>query len=550
MMMKKTLVAAAVASCFTTMAAHAVNVSQDGTGQVLLYPYYNANGGNQTFVNVTNTTNTTKAVKVRFREGVGSEDVFDFTLYLSPYDVWVARVGQEGGNVTLTVPADTSCTVPETISGASFLSNRIDASYDPDGNGTRDADELLNRLSEGHIEVIEMATLGAGDIATNVVHVAGVPTDCTVPTTFTSNAGAGGVPAILDDGDTATYGGVTQTFNTPTGGLYGSAAVFDPNSGIYLPYNATALENFAANPIWWPQNSQVFTAVESGLVLGQDSFGNPISNYYTADNSTVITAAGVLNFDLPDLSTPTSAEVNADESVYHVYSRVAATSLPAINQGGFAGNGPATTDTAAVDKASAVSAALTGNTITGDYITSGNFATDWIITFPTRYLQVSENGVSAPYYVVDPNAAFAPTVEDLVSGQACLQAGFNYWDREETPNTGDIGVGISPGVPPQAFVLCYEVNVLSMDAGGSAASSIAVNADLSAALQFADGWAEMDLTTEANHAATPNGLTPFLGDGSGDVIGLPVLGFTAVSNITSGSNKGGVFASRVTVDEQ
>lgn len=32
MMMKKTLVAAAVASCFTSMTAQAVNVSQDATG--------------------------------------------------------------------------------------------------------------------------------------------------------------------------------------------------------------------------------------------------------------------------------------------------------------------------------------------------------------------------------------------------------------------------------------------------------------------------------------------------------------------------------------
>jgi hypothetical protein len=543
MMMKKTLVAAAVASCFTTMAAHAVHVSQDGTGQVLLYPYYNVNGGNQTFVNVTNTTNTTKAVKVRFREGVGSEDVFDFTLYLSPYDVWVARINQENGDVMLTVPADTSCTVPQSLSGNSFLTNRIDSTYDPDGDGTQTAAELTARLSEGHIEVIEMATLGAGDITTNVVHVSGTPTDCSVPSTFTGNAGAGGVPAILDDATTATYGGVTQVFNTPTGGLYGSAAIFDPSSGIYFPYNATALESFAANPIWWPQNSQVFTAVE-GAGAGVDSGANPISNYYTADDSTVITAAGVLNFDLPDLSTPTTAEVTADLSIYHAYSVVDATGVPAINEGNFGGEVLAS-NTAAVDKARAVSAALTGNTITGDYITSGAYATDWIITFPTRYLQVSENSHEDPFDIVDPNAGFVATEEDLVSGQACVEAGFNYWDREEAANTGDVGVGISPGVPPEAFVLCYEVNVLSMDSSGSATSSDAVNADLSSSLQYTDGWAEMDLTA---HTVTPTALVA--GDASGDIIGLPVLGFTAVSNIVSGSNKGGVFPSRVTVDKQ
>ncbi|MEW8396448.1 MAG: hypothetical protein AB2707_09825, partial [Candidatus Thiodiazotropha sp.] len=176
MMMKKTLVAAAVASCFTSMTAQAVNVSQDATGQALLYPYYNVNEGNLTFVSVTNTTTVSKAVKVRFREGVGSEDVFDFTLYLSPRDVWVGVISQVGGAVRLAVPEDTSCTVPVTsvLTAASFSSARIDTAYDPDSSGTQTADEVLARLSEGHIEIIEMAELpytgGGTDIATAITH--------------------------------------------------------------------------------------------------------------------------------------------------------------------------------------------------------------------------------------------------------------------------------------------------------------------------------------------------------------------------------------------
>jgi hypothetical protein len=46
--------------------AQAVNVNPDGLGQVLLYPYYTTNNGNQTIVSVVNTTNQAKAVKVRF----------------------------------------------------------------------------------------------------------------------------------------------------------------------------------------------------------------------------------------------------------------------------------------------------------------------------------------------------------------------------------------------------------------------------------------------------------------------------------------------------
>ena len=542
MMMKKTLVAAAVASCFTTMTAQAVNVSQDATGQVLLYPYYNVNEGNTTFVSVTNSTAVTKAVKVRFREGVGSEDVFDFTLYLSPQDVWVGAISQVSGAIRLAVPEDTSCTVPGTaaLTAASFSSARIDPAYDPDGNTTQDADELLARMSEGHIEIIEMAelpyTVGASDIADAITHNQAAspvaPVDCAVPTTFTGTAGLG---AILDAGN-VTASGVTQDFQAPAGGLFGNAAVFNSASGIYFPYNATALEQFAGNPIWWPQNSQAFSSVV-GAAAGVDSGGNSIENYRTADDGTTVPAgAGTLNFDLPDLSTPSTAEVTADSSAYAVYSRVAATAAPAINSGSFGGAVAGGPNDAKLDKASAVTAALTGRAIQGEYITSGDFATDWVITFPSRYTKVSDVAADLPFTVVETPA----------SGQACHPVTFDYWNREEDKNATDVGVGVSPGLPAPAFALCYEVNVLAMNGTGeysAAASSKAVKAD--APLEFADGWANMDLSA---YAITPTVLTA--GDASGDVVGLPVLGFTAVADTVAGTERGGVFGSRVSVDEQ
>ena len=44
--------------------ANAVNLNPDGLGQVLLYPYYTVNGGQNTLLSVVNTTNVGKAVKV------------------------------------------------------------------------------------------------------------------------------------------------------------------------------------------------------------------------------------------------------------------------------------------------------------------------------------------------------------------------------------------------------------------------------------------------------------------------------------------------------
>jgi len=536
MMMKKTLVAAAVASCFTTMTAEAVNVSQDATGQVLLYPYYNVNEGNITFVSVTNSTAVAKAVKVRFREGVGSEDVFDFTLYLSPYDVWVGAVSQQGSAIKLSVPEDTSCTVPVTsaLAAGSFSPARIAATYDPDSSGAQTADEVLARMSEGHIEIIEMAelpnTVDHNDITVAITHVAGTPADCTVPTTFTGTAGLG---AILDAG-VVVANGIDQDFAAPGGGLFGNAAVFNQSSGIYFPYNATALEQFAANPIWWPQNAQPFTVIQGSG--GVDSNGHPLANYRTADDgSTVPNAAGTLNFDLPDLSTPTLDEVAGESAAYSAFTRVAATDAPAINSGTFGAVGDAAAGNGRFNKADAVTAALTGNSIQGEYITAADYATDWVITFPSRYTRVSDNSTNAPF----------TALETPASGQACHEVIFDYWNREEGKNSTSVGVGISPGLPTPAFSLCYEVNVLAMNGTGeysAATSSKAVKADVP--LEFTDGWAAMDMSAYTSSPDTVVGATPVA------VTGLPAVGFTAVANTIEGTERGGTFSSRVSVDEQ
>jgi hypothetical protein len=103
--------------------AQAVNLNPDGLGQVLIYPYYTANGGNSTLLSVVNTTDSAKAVKVRFLEGFNSREVLDFNLYLSHHDVWVAGIihdapqsddytPSEWDTDTSLVITDDSCTVP------------------------------------------------------------------------------------------------------------------------------------------------------------------------------------------------------------------------------------------------------------------------------------------------------------------------------------------------------------------------------------------------------------------------------------------------------
>jgi hypothetical protein len=528
------------------MSSHAVNVSLDGSGQALLYPYYNVNDGNVTFVSVTNTTSVAKAVKVRFREGAGSEDVFDFSLYLSPEDVWVAAVSRTGDSVNLTVPSDTSCTVPaaSVLATVAFNPTRID--------GAVYTGDIPNRLSEGHIEIIEMAelpTIAQGatseDIAVAVTHdqtaspVA--PVDCSVPVSFSSAQ----TWAILDEA-TFTAGSIAQDFNAPGGGLIGNAAVFNPNSGVYFPYNATALNQYSANPIWWPQNSQEFVSVtdpatgNSAIAGSLDSAGNAHSNYFSADDDAPLIGTNALNFDLPDLSTPSTAEVTAG-ALANQYTTDDGLTTPGFEDDPTIKTGIFTAAASGEDnKRDAVTASLMGNAITGEFITSGTYGTDWVITFPTRYLHVTQSvagvgGAAEPPFT---------QVEVAETGQACHDVNFDYWNREEGQNAVSIDVGVSPGIPSPGVVLCYEVNVLAMndssaaDAASDVLGSITNKATFPLGANFADGWAQLGF---GGYSLTDAAAVVFTG--------LPVVGFSAVADTVAGLERGGVFPSRVTFDQ-
>lgn len=93
--MKKKL-SQAIAVATLVGAAGAANadmfVNGNGLGDVLLYPLYTADAGNDTYISVTNTTDKIKAVKVRMLEHKNSKEVLDFNLYLSPYDMWSVAI--------------------------------------------------------------------------------------------------------------------------------------------------------------------------------------------------------------------------------------------------------------------------------------------------------------------------------------------------------------------------------------------------------------------------------------------------------------------------
>ena len=316
--------------------ANAVELNPDGLGQVLVYPYYTVNGNNVTLISVVNTTSSAKVVKVRFLEGYNSQEVLDFNLFLSKFDVWTANVfalSATGGGNLLT--DDESCTSPD-IKGASgngvlTLPAPDGRSYVPFRSAQYQSDggpKTIDRTREGHIELIEMATILAdSDIETAVTHDGGVPPGCT------------GLAALVN----ANLADLTN----PTGGLFGSGNVVDPINGTLLGYNADAIDGF--------------------YQLGNSLYTGPGSTLPSlADARTTATTAVAFNY----ATTSSGGSNNVITSTY--------------------------SNTNAID---AVSSIFTASVLSNEYVIENNSASEseWVITFPTKKFYVNTNPVIAPF---------------------------------------------------------------------------------------------------------------------------------------------------------
>lgn len=204
--------------------ANAVNLNPDGLGQVLLYPYYTAREGNDTLISVVNTTDTVKAVKVRFMEALNSREVLDFNLYLSPYDVWTTAVTDLGGGLPGIRTTDTSCTTPyfaaddgeQEFLNYQYAGDRADGG--PDG---------IERAASGYVEIIEMGTVVDPDMAAAATH--GPTFNCNALTGLWANVWADNPNAGID---------------AATGGLFGAGAVLNVDEGTMVSYNADAIDGF------------------------------------------------------------------------------------------------------------------------------------------------------------------------------------------------------------------------------------------------------------------------------------------------------------------
>jgi len=244
--MKKSTISLAVAATVATSAAvHAGQYVNPGkTGQVLLFPFYNADNGNSTGIHITNTTDSVKAVKVRFLEYKNSDAVLDFNLYMSPKDLFAfAVIPDANGDGAAIITGDASCTVPALgTSNGDFPGT---ATENADGSTTRtqpfsnyqytgDADSSIERSLTGHVEVIEMGVVSDATYAAAATHDStGVPADCAALDT----AWASGTWS-----SNASFG-----VSAPTGGLSGVAYHINVESAASFGFEPTAIDGFSTS---------------------------------------------------------------------------------------------------------------------------------------------------------------------------------------------------------------------------------------------------------------------------------------------------------------
>lgn len=301
---RKKLVTLAVASALSggammamTAPAHAMNVSQNNVGQVLLFPYYTVKNGFDTVFTVTNTSDKTAVFKVRWREALNSREVRDFNVILSPHDHW-------SGAVTLNADGalfrtfDKTCTSPR-LPGMSSTTERAAAGSKGEIGFTNilftgaDADggsAAMTRVQEGYFEVILMATsdrdtsVSSNVLEYNAKHVGGVPRDCTKVDELFLNTSAN-----------------LGYMDAPENILKGHVTYINVDNGTAIDAEPTAIENFVSTNIIAPPSDALPDLANGDSNASALFFDNgaPVSVGPIASSADVVsrllTAASVVN---------------------------------------------------------------------------------------------------------------------------------------------------------------------------------------------------------------------------------------------------------------
>ncbi len=422
--------------------------SRDGIGHMLVVPYYTVQAGNATLLNIVNTDRRNgKAVKVRFRGARNADDVFNFTLFLSPGDVWAAEISlnRQTGLAQLST-ADDSCTLPTNVN-RDFNTDRVRP------------DSVWAETREGYIDIITMADLVEG----SPVYAATKHEYNKLPAPCSLDAEAPPALKALE-----TEAGVSAAgFGVPTSGLFANWSIFN-----------------VANATSWAGAAAAIVAVDKEGVVGSgkvvvhpQAAGTPTGAVSDWTSDPLLRSGGVAiqHFDLPDLSTPYVGGITA------------------------------------VQQAALLSGVWAKTSVRNEYFTDDrvNAATDWVFTLPTRRYSMAVDYAASKmvYTVLSPEYFNASNVWFSNGIDSCIRSTpFIFWNRasqywNDPKEVDDYGIP----QPDMAYWinLCGAASVLHYETSGRSALNAAVAVDKKGmAFGFKDGWGEV-FTRGLNNVGLP-----------------------------------------------
>jgi hypothetical protein len=481
--------------------AGAVNLSQQGVGDALIFPYYTVREGWSTLINLINTSNQVLAVKVKFYESRNSRDVMNFTVLMSPFDRFSGTVLYDEANGAVFRPAgwtsadpapfpETTCIVAGNGKGVPIYNLATARIAEPataaipftpvayTGASADSGPGTIDRLREGYVEVIVEGHTNPGgppgSVSWAVTHNLNPPGSLNPPRDC-----ALAYNAFRRQGILAT----AQQFGEPINALKGSYSLLNSGRGVQAQGSAVALANFVAvtaddnapAPARPACTRMFLEPVAGNLSTSQRNFAwNPVVNV-AADCPNLIVAQQQFDFNEPSLadaypstvfalSDPTPAGLNS----YLMRPNFGPGPL-ALNDRGYGFGFLAVTETlragGLVNQWAGVSEGAPGL----------GSVTEWVITQPTKAFYVdarrSINAAVSPQRFPTQAIAVPPTVINtnytgempippfanaFELGQACTDVGIVLFDADEGATSFD--PDRSPGDP---FGLCYEANVVN-----------------------------------------------------------------------------------------
>ena len=497
--------------------------NEGGSGHILVTPYFTTQNENMTVVHVVNTDLTNgKALKVRFRGAANSDDIMDFTVFLSPGDVWTGAVTAAAGGKSRFTTADKSCTLPESVrtQGDDFITDNL--------SGNWSADVQANNTREGYIEILNMADIpkdaiygtnhnAQSEMYKTIKHVGGVaPCDLTVLNKTLVD---------LDEQKAAALG-----FQTPTGGLTGDWYILNVAQTTTFSGASTAVVAAVPGTATTPATSArgnyvLFPQTGDEYVGGDNVTADPLKISRPASAKNVILDGPFLapqNYDFPDLSTPYLMGYTADAGISAA--RQAYTLTNAVARGA-AMNQYATDSIIAAKTDWVFSMPMRRYSVGANYNQKDYTANDYRLfnlgvnsTGMTTSVAPAATGVAQNTLDVDATGAKGDaanffngsntTVDD--KGNICITtASVAFFDREETMKTN--GAAVSPG-KAKALSFCGEVNVTSFKDDGAYSAVLGANVARTNVTEtngvFVNGWGLLDLTTKGTNVT---GTIPVMG---------------------------------------